>query len=162
MLKTIARTAGMLVLTAGAGMGLHATAQAEQFKDKAGRAVFIPLSVEDTKQPDGTIVRKTSSAGISTAELPFPFDATLSQCSGTAIIAADGKSGRTRSICEALSSKGDRAAYWVVGDFTGGRYEWIEGTGAYAGIKGSGTYKIKAAMPGGSVVLDWIGSWQTN
>lgn len=164
MLQTIARTAAILWLGAGAGMALPSKAQAEQFKDKGGRNVFIPLSVEDTKQPDGTIVRRTTSAGISLADLPFPFDYNKSQCSGTLIIAADGKSGRNRAICEALSSKGDRAAYWVVGDLAGGRYEWIEGTGtgAYAGIKGGGTYKVKAAMPGGGVVLEWIGSWQSD
>lgn len=61
--------------------------------------------------------------------------------------------------------RGDRAAYWVVGDFARGRYEWIEGTGtgAYAGIKGGGTYRIMVPMPdGGGVVLEWTGSWQTD
>lgn len=105
MPKTIARTVGILFLSASAGMALHATAEAEQFKDKSGRNVFIPLSVEDTKQPDGTVVRKTSSAGISLTDLPFPFDYMKSQCTNILIIAADGKSGRNRGICEALSSR---------------------------------------------------------
>ncbi len=154
----------MLLLGSSAALGAAAAAHAEQFKDKGGRSVFVPLSIEDAKQADGSIVRRASSTGVSMTDLRFPFDAMLSRCTGTTIIAADGKSGRTRSMCEALSSKGDRAAYWVVGDFTGGRYEWIEGTGtgAYAGLKGGGTYKIKTVMPDGSVVLDWSGSWQTD
>jgi hypothetical protein len=157
-----AMTVGILLL--GASAWTTTPAQAEQFKDKPGRSVFIPVSVEDAKQPDGTIVRNTTAGGISTTDLPFPFDYMKNRCVSTVIIAADGKSGRTRGICEALSSKGDRAAYIHVGDFAGGRYEWIEGTGtgAYAGIKGSGTYKVKAAMPEGGSAVEWIGSWQTN
>jgi hypothetical protein len=162
MHHAIARTAGILLV--GASTWLATAAQAEQFKEKPGRSVFIPLSVEDAKQPDGTIVRTTTAGGISTTDLPFPFDYMKNRCTSTVIIAADGKSGRTRGICEALSSKGDRAAYIHVGDFAGGRYEWIEGTGtgAYAGIKGGGTYKVKAAMPEGGSFLEWVGSWQAN
>ncbi|SEP46915.1 hypothetical protein SAMN02990966_06734 [Rhodospirillales bacterium URHD0017] len=156
MFKTIAGTAAILLLGAGA------TAQAEQFKDKSGRNIFIPLSVEDAKQPDGTIVRKVSSAGISVTDLPFPYDIMKSECRNTVVLAADGKSGRNRGLCENLSSKGDRATYWVVGDLAGGRYEWIEGTGAYAGIKGGGTYRVKAVMPGGGSVVEWLGSWQSD
>lgn len=163
MHHTTAGTVGVLLLGASAWMAAT-TAQAEQFKDKPGRSVFVPVSVEDAKQPDGTIVRNTTASGISTTDLPFPFDYMKNRCVSTVIIAADGKSGRTRGICEALSSKGDRAAYIHVGDFAGGRYEWIDGTGtgAYAGLKGGGTYNVKAAMPEGGSVIEWIGSWQTN
>jgi len=139
-------------------------AQAEMFKDKGGRVNFVPTLAADEKQADGSIIRKTAGTGIGTADLPFPFDLMKSQCQGFLYIAADGKSGRGRGMCEVVSSKGDRAAYIYIGDFTGGRYEWVEGSGsgAYAGIRGKGTYKTIVIMPGGGAVNEWIGSWQTD
>jgi len=154
--------AGCLAVSMVAGIGSTGNALAEAFKDKGGRVVFVPTSIEDTKQADGSIVRKISSTGIGVADLPFPFDYVKSQCTGTMLIAADGKPGRSRGICEVLSSKGDRAAYTYVGDASGGRATWIDGAGAYAGIKGETTYKLKVAMPGGGAVLEWTGTWQTD
>ena len=161
MFKIIAKTA-ISIVTAIAALGTYGKAQAEAFKDKGGRVVFVPTSTEDAKQADGSIVRKVTSTGISVAELPFPFDYMKSQCTGTLLVAADGKPGRSRGICEVLSSKGDRAAYTYVGDVSGGSATWIEGAGAYAGIKGGTTYKLKVAMPGGGAVVEWTGTWQTD
>ena len=157
-------TRGMFGLAACivAALGVNAAARAEAFKDKGGHAVFIPMSIESTKQADGSTVLKVSSTGISTTDLPFPFDYMKSQCSGTVLIGADGKPGRSRGICEVLSTKGDRAVYFTVGDASAGRATWIEGAGAYAGIKGMTSYKTKATMPGGGVVYEWTGSWQTD
>ena len=81
------------------------------FKDKGGRVNFVPTLAVDEKQPDGSIIRKTAGTGIGTADLFFPFDFMKHQCQGFLYIAADGKSGRGRGMCEVLSSKGDRAAY---------------------------------------------------
>jgi hypothetical protein len=162
MTRRVSSAAGGLVVSIVAGLGLTGNALAEAFKDKGGHVVFVPTSIEDAKQADGSIVRKVSSTGISVADLPFPFDYMKSQCTGTLLIAADGKPGRTRGICEVLSSKGDRAAYTYVGDASGGRVTYIDGAGAYAGIKGGSTYKLKVVMPGGGAVLDWTGTWQTD
>ena len=159
MVKIIAKTA-IFIVTAIAACGTYGIAQAEAFKDKGGRVVFVPTSIEDAKQADGSVVRKVSSTGISIADLPFPFDYMKGQCTGTLLIAADGKPGRSRGICEVLSSKGDRAAYTYIGDASGGRYLWVDGAGAYAGIKGEGTYKVKVVMPGGGAVTEWTGTWQ--
>lgn len=162
MTRSIISAAGCVAVSIMAGLGLTGHARAEAFKDKGGQVVFVPTSVENAKQADGSTVLKISSIGISTADLPFPFDYMKSQCFGTTLVAADGKPGRGRGMCEVLSSKGDRAAYTYAGDAAGGRATWIEGTGAYAGIKGVTTYKMKAAMPGGGTVYEWTGSWQTD
>lgn len=162
MTRNIFSTARGLTVGLLVGLGLTGNALAEAFKDKGGRVVFVPTSIEDTKQADGSIVRKVSSTGISVADLPFPFDYMKSQCTGTVLIAADGKPGRSRGVCEMLSSKGDRAAYAYVGDASGGRATYIDGAGAYAGIKGETTYKVKVAMPGGGAIFEWTGSWQTD
>ena len=164
MLRRIISAAGCLAVSIVAGIGLTGNALAEPFKDKSGRAVYVPVSVEDVKQPDGSIVRKQSLTGISIADLPFPFDYVKHQCTGTVHIAADGKPGRAHGYCEVLSSKGDRGAFTYVGDVTGGRFAYIDGAGvaAYAGLKGEGTYKIKVGMPSGGIVTEWTATWQTD
>jgi len=161
---TITRTAGLSLAGAIVGLWACGGAQAETFKTTSGRAIYVPVSTEATKQADGSTVLRMSTTGISTADLPFPFDFEKHQCNATAHIAADGKSGRTYGYCEILSSKGDRAAFTYVGDLTGGRWTMVEGTGAdaYAGAKGGGTYKVKYTMPTGELVSDWDGTWQTD
>lgn len=155
---------GMIGLAACmvAAFGAGAEARAETFKDKGGIVTFVITSMENAKQPDGSIVARITSTGVSIADLPFPFDYMKSECAGTLLISADGKVLRSRGVCEALSSKGDRAAYAYAGDAIAGRLTWIEGAGAYAGIKGATTYKPKAALPGGTSVYEWTGSWQTD
>jgi hypothetical protein len=162
--RLIANSAWFLFGGMVVGAGLTGNALAESFKDKTGRAVYVPTSVEDLKQPDGSIVRTQSLTGISMADLPFPFDYVKHQCTGTVQIGADGKPGRAHGYCEILSSKGDRGAFTYVGDAAGGRFAYIDGAdgGAYAGLKGDGTYKFKAAMPGGGIVTEWTATWQTN
>ena len=144
---------------------LGAPAQAEIFKEKTGRVIFVPTAAPvDEKMADGSIIRKTAGTGIGIADLPFPFDYMKSMCQGYLHIGADGKPVGGRGMCEVLSSKGDKAAYIYVGNPTGGRYEWVEGsgTGAYKGISGKGTYKTVVIMPGGGVVNEYVGSWQTD
>lgn len=162
MIRTIVMVAGGMAVSMVVGIGIAANAAAESFKDKGGRFIAVPTSIEDAKQADGSTVRKVSSTGISVADLPFPFDYMKAQCTGTLLIAADGKPGRSRGICEVLSSKGDRAAYTYAGDLSGGNATWLEGAGAYTGIKGTTTYKVKVAMPGGGAVTEWTGTWQTD
>jgi hypothetical protein len=162
MTRRTISAAGGLAVSIVAGLALTGHARAESFKDKSGQVVFVPTTVENGKQADGSTVLKISSIGISIANLPFPFDYMKSQCSGTTLVGSDGKPGRSRGMCEVLSSKGDRAAYTYVGDAAGGRATWVEGTGAYAGIKGGTTYTVKAAMPGGGAVYEWTGTWQTD
>src|SRR5262245_13285617 len=95
-LETIAKTAGLTIVTVVMGFGLCATADAGSFKDKGGRNSYVPTSVEDTKLPDGSIWRKeTSTAITTTGDLPFPFDYQKQLCTGTAHINPDGKSGRS-------------------------------------------------------------------
>ena len=145
------------------GMSLGAEAQAETFKDKSGLAAYVALPFEDTKMPDGSIVRRISHNGIATADLPPPWDHVRHQCTGTIQISADGKPGRGHGYCEIFSAKGDRAAfYWVGESGVGGRWTYFDGAGAFAGIKGEGTYKVKQGFPGGVFLNEWTGSWQTD
>jgi hypothetical protein len=145
-----------------ASTSLGGAANAEAFKDKSGQMAYVPASVEDTKMPDGSIVRRTVFTGIGIADLPFPFDYVKHQCTGTTHISADGKPGRGHGYCEISSTKGDRASFTYVGESGAGRWTYFDGTGAYAGLKGEGTYKLKVLIPGGGFVNEWTGSWQTN
>ena len=159
----------MFVKTATWAMGIVATvivgapAQAETFKDKSGTGMFQQVSVEDTKLPDGTLRRTEAFVGWWATDLPAPWDYISQRCNGTVTIGNDGKVVVSRGHCEASSMKGDRAAFWYSGSpAEGGRWGWISGNGAFAGINGGGTYKPKAVLPGVGLVIDWTGSWQTD
>lgn len=152
----------LLVVGLMAGVSLGAAAHAETFNDKSGQVVYVAGPVEDTKMQDGSIVRRSSISGIATAALPSPWDNVRHQCTGTTLIAADGKPGRAHGYCEVFSTKGDRAAFTYVGEGGAGRWTYFDGAGVFAGIKGGGTYKVKHVFPGGAVLNEWTGSWQTD
>ena len=149
---------------AAIGIALCVPAQAEVFKDKSRVNICTPLPSEDVfKRPDGSVVRKTGSMCISTADLPFPFDQIRLLCSAVTDFAADGKVVSSHGFCDGTSTKGDRYASWTVWDAVNlGRWGYFDGSGAYAGIKGGGTYKTRTAFPGGGAILDVIGSWQVD
>jgi hypothetical protein len=86
----------MIVRTATWAMGIVAAAvmgspaQAESFKDKSGHSSCATFSSEEImKQPDGSVVRKTSGVCISTSDLPFPFDHQRQACNSTVELAAE-------------------------------------------------------------------------
>jgi hypothetical protein len=162
MMKAIVRAALLPAVGLMASAAPCAVGHAEAFKDKGGQVAYVPGPVEDTKLPDGSIVRRTSATGIGIADLPFPFDYFKHHCTGTVLISADGKPGRAHGYCEVWSTKGDRASFTYIGEGGAGRFTYFDGTGAYAGIKGEGTYKTKVVMPGGGAVNEWTGSWQTD
>src|SRR5262245_41694628 len=98
-------------------------AHAEAIKDKGGQAYYLPVAPpEDTKQADGSIVRRVTFSGIIVADLPFPFDYGKHHCTGTTLISADGKPGRGHGYCEVLSTKGDRASFTYVGEGGAGQF----------------------------------------
>jgi hypothetical protein len=163
----------MLVKKATWAMGIVAAtamappAQAEVFKDKSGHsACVLTAPFSDMKRADGTSIRKATFTCIDITDLPFPFDHRIRMCHGTSEVGADGKTDNAHGFCEVLSTKGDRASFWYVGNTgdkaSSGRWAFINGTGAFAGIKGEGTYTTRAGLPGGGWINDWIGTWQTD
>ncbi|HEX2886377.1 hypothetical protein [Vineibacter terrae] len=140
-----------------------APAQAEIFKDKGGQGVYQQVSATDTKLPDGSVVRVESFVGWFITEMPAPYDFISERCNGTVTIAADGKPVVSRGHCEVSSMKGDKAAFWYSGVTAegGGKWGWMSGSGAFNGINGGGTYKVKAFQPGAGLITEWVGSWET-
>jgi hypothetical protein len=159
MLKTIGF--GMLTVLA-----LALPAQAEVFKDKGGVAVCLPGSSDEVmKRPDGSSLRKTSGQCGSVTDMAAPFDHQKWSCTGYVELGTDSKVVGYRGQCEVISLKGDRAAFWYVFDPTKlGTWGYIpsSGTGAYAGITGGGTWKIKAPFPGGGQINEYVGTWETS
>ena len=129
-------------------MGGAISAHAEEFKNKSRVVHCAPsMSVEDVlKRPDGSVVRKTSGWCISTGDSPYPFDYIKLLCTSVTEIAADGKPVGSHGFCDGTSTKGDRYASWTIYDPASnqGRWGFFDGNGAYAGVKGGGTYKVAA------------------
>ena len=154
-------TAGFALLALGATV---VPTQAQSLKDVPGVATCPPLisSDEILKRPDGTSLRRNVGTCIQTYNAPFPFDSMKETCSYSQEMSADNKPILSHGYCDILSSKGDRAAVTIIydGPNNQGRWEFFSGTGAYAGIKGHGTFKVKTPFPGGGAVYDTMGSWE--
>jgi len=147
-----------------AAVAMAAPAQAEVFKDKRGISTCTPVSNEEVmKRPDGSSIRRTVGACIGVSDAAFPFDHQKQMCTSTLELTADGKMISVHGYCDVLSTKGDRAAYTITyNPDTYGRWDFFSGSGAYAGIKGGGTYKFRVGFPGGGGVYDSTGTWQVD
>jgi len=161
MMKTIYGGMGALVL----GTLLALPVQAETFKDKETRSHCTPAvsNEEIMKLPNGSSLRRIIGYCVLTSDLPFPFDYQKLQCFQTAEVTADMKVTLNHGYCDVLSSKGDRAAFTIVFDTVNqGKWQYFSGSGAFAGLKGGGTYKLVSPFPAGGGVYAGVGSWETD
>jgi len=146
------------------GLMAATSVQAEVFKDKSSTSTCIPASNEEImKRSDGSSVRKIvgNCVGL-VSDVPAPYDIQKVTCFTTLELSADNKPITSHGYCEVLSPKGDgRAAYTVVYDpVNHGRWQYFSGSGVYAGVKGSGTYKLRMPLATGGGVYDATGTWE--
>jgi hypothetical protein len=148
---------GVCALTLGTLLALPV--QAKTFTTRSHCTPDVS-NEEIMKLPNGGSLRKIIRHCIMTAELPFPFDFQKLTCFQTAEFTAEMKVTLAHGYCDVLSTKGDRAAFTIVYDSVNqGRYQYFSGSGAYPG-KGSGTYKLITAFPGGGSVYEGTIEWE--
>ena len=119
------------------------------------------VSTETTKLPDGRLMMRLHDANIIMGNNPGnPFHLTSLDCFSTFIATPDGKSGTGGGYCQGLDKDGD--VWWInfQGDFGGGAWAFIRGTGKFEGISGGGTYKPAAQLEGGRSISTWDGTWE--
>ena len=137
-------------------------ASAEQSVTASGRNPSVPVSSVPTKLPNGTTALTNHTSGVIIVDKTTENNASLlaqQDCFSTVVVAEDGKSGKVMGHCTGINPKGDVWTTSFNGDFTGGTWEYIGGTGAYAGVKGGGTYKPMGQMPNGNSLSAWEGKW---
>jgi hypothetical protein len=119
------------------------------------------VSTETKKLPDGRLLMRMHDANVIMGNNPGnPFHMTSLDCYSTFIATADGASGKGGGYCQGLDKDGD--LWWIhfQGDFTGGTWTLMGGTGKFDGIKGGGTYKPVAQLEGGRSMTVWDGTWE--
>jgi hypothetical protein len=152
VLGTFALTAIFLPVAANAGM-----------VTEAGRATYVPVSSKPTKLPDGRTVLSNHNKGVLIADdKNSVFHHTQQDCFATVVVAKDGKSGEAMGQCSNIDKNGNVTVISFKGDFNGGTWQFIGGTGDMAKISGGGTYKAIAQMPNGNTVSWWEGKWSTD
>ena len=128
----------------------------------SGRNTTVPISSVPTKLPNGTTALTNHTSGVVIVEKTTENNPSLlaqQDCFSTVVVAEDGKSGKVMGHCTAINPKGDVWTLSFNGDFTGGTWEYIDGTGPYAGVKGGGTYKPMGQLPNGNSINSWEGKW---
>lgn len=125
-----------LILIAGvaASFGMPAIAD-------TGSGVGGGMNIANTtlKLPNGQILYHGTDKGhIHGAGTPF--DNVAMQCQVAWIMEADFSAGNGHGTCSGINTAGDVLMWSYSGDFAGGTYRVLGGTGAYATLKGGGTY----------------------
>jgi Ni/Co efflux regulator RcnB len=155
---TLSASAVLCVLVLAAVFTPEASAQqatAQQATAVAGHSSGVQTSVETLELPDGRTVRRTSSTAQVTADDPSSILHLASQtCHSATVYAADGTAGPSRGGCNSVSPDGD--VIWITLD--GGTWQWVGGTGQFAGIEGGGTWSNMASWSDGQFINRWEGS----
>jgi hypothetical protein len=130
--------------------------------EDSGHTAFVPVWSEDIALPNGHVMQRMTVSGICMADdAASPLNGTSINCGGVFIAAADGTSVAAGGSCHFISSAGDVALGWW-NQTTEGAGVWglMGGTGAFAGIKGKGSYTNNPPLPDGSFINDWAISWK--
>jgi hypothetical protein len=145
------------------GLALVAPALSAQEVKGSGINMFVPKIVESFTLADGTTVNRTTFTGFITADDPLnPLRQASMTCSGTAVVAKDGKPIRSAGTCDSVDAQGDVAFYWWRSDDkSGGRWGFMGGTGKWITVEGGGTYEPNAGWKDGRQGNNWKGTWKT-
>ena len=145
-----------------AGLVLLASGLSAQEIKGSGSNMFVPQVVETFTLADGTTVNRMSFKGFIIADDPSnPLRQASMTCTGTAVVANDGKPIRSGGTCDSVDGDGDVAFYWWRADEKGGRWGFLGGTGKWVTVEGGGTYEPSATWKDGRQANKWKGSWKT-
>lgn len=128
-----------------------------------GDNMFVPEVVETFTLTDGTTVNRMSFKGFMTADDPSnPLRRASMACTGTAVVAKDGKPIRSAGTCDSVDGDGDVAFYWWRADEkNGGRWGFLGGTGKWITVEGGGTYEPTPPWKDGRQGNNWKGTWKS-
>jgi len=151
-------SAKLAVIAGICGAGLS---YAGEKRSDAGEHVYVPTIQEEKKLPDGaTVLELTAKGVLTTDDKAGPFNNNQTRCAGTIVISPDGKTVVARGYCSDVAPTGD---YW----WSPWRnlpaekgFQFIGGTGRFAGITGGGNFTPQATAVGSGPGIDRL-TWQS-
>ena len=158
MSKSTLATVGVVLV----GLSLVPAVMSAQEIKASGDNMFVPEVVETFTLTDGTTVNRMSFKGFITADDPSnPLRRASMTCTGSAVVAKDGKPVRSAGTCDTVDADGDVAFYWWRADGTAGRWGFMGGTGKWITVEGGGTYEPTAGWKDGRQGNKWKGTWKS-
>lgn len=141
------------------GMGLVSVVQAGKMSG-TGHNANHNVSTETSKLADGRVMMRMRDANVIMGNnAGNPFNQTPLDCYSTFVASPDMSSGKGGGYCNGIDKDGD--VWWISfqGDFGGGTWKFLGGTGKFDGISGGGNYKPVVQMEGGRSISVWDGTW---
>ncbi len=89
-----------------------------------------------------------------------PLDEAQFQCHMTFVVEQGRTPAQGSGYCHGIGSDGSTWSMLLSGGETGGTWRFVEGTGRYDMIKGSGTWRHQGSPDTNSERYDWSGEWE--
>jgi hypothetical protein len=132
-------------------------AAAESYETSA-YSLFEETNTTRDNLADGQVMITITSAGTFVTDNPdIPLNQSLYKCFGTFVVSADGTESKGNGFCSGIDLRED--VWWVrwTGSIGGGTWTFIDGTGRYQGMTGSGQWQ-QADAGFGRDVNTWTGT----
>lgn len=142
----------ILILSAG-------SLNAQTTYTTTGGNALMPEVLSTVELPDGNMLVRTLAHGFSWSneEAAVGGNGAL-ECYGSSTMSPEGAQLDGSGTCEAIDPDGDIWWLWWDGGMDG-RFGFTGGTGKYAGIEGSGTWKLQTMFADGKNTNTWEGTW---
>jgi hypothetical protein len=157
------RICASLILLLGAPTALVA----QQSGTATGRFGTRNISTQTTELPDGRSIDVNHYHQVTFADDPdHPLNNQTADCVGQFLMSADGNPVAASGSCYGKDVDGDGASFWWRMDTAGtadcptlcGSFGYFAGFGKFAGITGTGTWRVTAPFEEGNLGV-WEGSY---
>ncbi len=127
-----------------------------------GTVTYVPVVMEMSPRPDGTMLQYAHQKGVVVATDPsVPLHLNAQDCVGATVVTAEGMVVQGHGSCFGTDASGDMWWIWYSTHSDGsGTWGFMGGTGKFEGIEGGGTTQSNPPTADGRLHITWDGSWQ--
>jgi hypothetical protein len=125
-----------------------------------GSLTFEKSEHVNSERGSTNVVTRHVSGTSHGADKGGPMDEATFQCHVTFVVEKGKPLTRGSGYCHGIVAAGDTWAMLLSGDEKGGKWSFVEGTGRYEMIKGSGTWRHEGSADSRSERYEWSGNWE--
>lgn len=159
--RRLRRLAGTLFAAGFLATGLCSASQAGEKGSSSGDLIFEKTEKVDWSRGGTKLVTRTITGVTRAKDDGGPLNEAQFRCHMTLIVIEKSTTPAEGSgYCSGVGPKGNTWSMLLSGNEAGGTWQFVDGTGRYDNIKGSGTWRHKGSEKDKTERYEWAGTWE--